>query len=291
VRFYHAHPRIDFEIELNDVPNYSVVVAEFPLARQIEEVRRGIPYGFAHSGWERPKPDLPGWNKGIVPAVRWVDYQFAGGGGIALLDRGLTGRELYQNTALLYLLNAEDQYHKSDNPWTTGKGKHVLRYALVPHGTHWAQARIPHHAWEYNQPPVVVARTAAKPFTSYLETSSNIIVEAVRREHDHVEVRFAECLGLAGVAHVKLDLPHGAVYQTDLMGNRRHLLAGMDAVSIPVQPQQIVTLHFETAHTLHKPEPIAAWDEFVPKEKLAMLHTYDPNVKGHPPFGTGSTQF
>jgi hypothetical protein len=39
------------------------VIAEFPLAEDVVEVRRGIPYGFAHSGWARPNPELPGWNK------------------------------------------------------------------------------------------------------------------------------------------------------------------------------------------------------------------------------------
>ncbi len=81
LRFYHDYPRIDFETELNDIPDYSVVIAEFPLAEDVVEVRRGIPYGFAHSGWARPDADLPGWNKGIVPAVRWMDFELAGGGG------------------------------------------------------------------------------------------------------------------------------------------------------------------------------------------------------------------
>jgi len=291
VRFYHHHPRIDFETEFNEVPDYSVVVAEFPLAEDVAEVRRGIPYGFAHSGWARPNPDLPGWNKGIVPAVRWMDFELPSGGGVALLDRGLTGRELNRNTPVIYLLNAEDQYHKFDNPWTTGKGNHVLNYALLPHAAAWAQARIPHFAWEYNQPPVLFAHAAARPFESFLETSDNIIVEALRREQNHIELRFAECLGLPGTAAVKLALPHGPVHLADLMGNRKSTLTGADAYTIPVLPQQIVTLHFETAHALPAPEPITAWDEFVPKDKLAALHAYDPNVKGHPPFGSGSEQF
>jgi alpha-mannosidase len=291
VRFYHDYPRIDFETELNDVPDHSVVVAEFPLAEDVAEVRRGIPYGFAHSGWARPNPNLPGWNKGIVPAVRWMDLELAGGGGVALLDRGLTGRELNRNTPVIYLLNAEDHYHNFDNPWTTGKGKHVLNYALLPHATPWAQARIPHLAWEYNRPPVFFAQAATRPFESFLETSDNIVVEALRREQNHIELRFAECLGLPGTATVKLALPHGLVHLTDLVGNHKSTLTGADAYTIPIRPQQIVTLHFETAQALPAPEPITAWDEFVPSDKLAALHAYDPNVKGHPPFGTGSTQF
>lgn len=291
VRFYHDYPRIDFETELNDIPDYSVVVAEFPLAEDVVEIRRGIPYGFAHSGWAQPKPDLPGWNKGIVPAVRWMDFELAGGGGVALLDRGLTGREINGNTPVIYLLNAEDQYHKFDNPWTSGKGKHVLSYALLPHAAPWKQARIPHLAWEYNQPPVQFSHTATRPFESFLETSDNIIVEAMRREADHIELRFAEALGLVGTATIKFLLPHGSVYITDLNGRQKSMLSGSGTYTIPVQPQQIVTLHFKTEQTLSIPAPVMAWDEFVPPEKLAALHAYDPNVKGHPPFGGGSMNF
>ena len=210
---------------------------------------------------------------------------------MALLDRGLTGREINGNTPLIYLLNAEDQYHKFDNPWTSGKGKHVLSYALVPHAAPWNQARIPHFAWEYNQPPVLFEQVSIRPSESFLETSDNIIVEAMRREKDHIELRFAESLGLAGTATIKLSLPHGPAHITDLTGRHKSKFSGSGTCTIRVQPQQIVTLHFETAHTLPVPDPITAWDEFVPKEKLVALHAYDPNVKGHPPFGGGSTNF
>jgi hypothetical protein len=267
------------------------VVAEFPLAEEVTEIRRGIPYGFAHSGWSKPDSRLPGWNKGIVPAVRWMDFELAGGGGLALFDRGLTGREINGNTPILYLLNAVDEYHKLPNEWTTGKGRHVLPYALYPRLTAWAQAAVVRRAWEYNQPPIVIADAAPKSFASYVETSNNIIVEAVRREQNHIEMRFAECLGLSGTAEVKLNLPHGAVHRTNLAGKIESTLQGTGTYAISVAPQQIVSLHFETEGTLPVPDPITAWDEFVPEQKRSALHAYDPNVKGHPPFGGDSMEF
>ena len=291
MRFYHDHPRIDFETEINDIPNYTVVVAEFPFREDVSEVRRGIPYGFSHSGWATPNADLHGWNKGIVPAVRWMDFQLSGGGGVALMDRGLSGREIVGNTPIIYLFNAEDQYHKFDNAWTTGKGKHVLCYSLLPHEASWAQAAIPQKAWEYNQSPLIIPEVSREMSRSFLETSGNIIVEAMRREEDHIELRFVECLGLPGTASVKVSLPHGKVHITDLTGRKKTTLPHAESYSIPLQPQEIVTLHLETAQALVVPDPIESWDEFVPKEKLAALHAYDPNVKGHPPFGGGSATF
>ena len=110
----------------------------------------------------------------------------------------------------------------------------------------------------------------------------------MRRETNYIELRFAECLGMPGTAFVKLSLPYGKVYVTDLTGHRKSTLSGSTIHKISVDPQEIVTLHFETTQTLHEPEAITSWDPFVPKHKLAALHAYDPNVKGHPPFGDGS---
>ena len=57
--------------ELNDIPNLTVVVAEFPLAKAPAEIRRGIPFGFSRDD---------GTIAGIVPAIRWTDYATPGKG-------------------------------------------------------------------------------------------------------------------------------------------------------------------------------------------------------------------
>jgi alpha-mannosidase len=285
MRFYQDYPRIDFETELNDIPNFTVVVSEFPLADEVLEVRRGIPFGFSHGAWAKPEAELHGWTKGIVPAVRWIDYALAGGGGIAILDRGLTGREIDGRTPIIYLMNAEDKYSGYENRWLTGKGKHSFSYSLVAHESDWRQARIPQMAWEYNREPAVIPDRSSIPAKSFLETSNNLIVEAMRREGNHIELRLVECLGVAGMARVNLRLPHENATLTDLTGRKKTSLQRSGQYQFPVRPQQIVTMHFETRSTVATPEPIKAWDPFVPKSKLAALHAYDANLIGHPPFG------
>jgi len=286
VRFYHDHPRIDFETELNDIPNFTVVVAEFPLAEDVTEVRRAIPFGFSHGAWSKPNPELHGWTKGIVPAVGWVHYALNGGGGFAIFDRGCTGRELDTRTPLIYLLNAEDKYNGYPNPWLSGKGPHLLKYSIVAHADAWSESRIPQMAAEYNRPPVVIANSAPAHAKSYLETSENVIVQALRREGDHIEIRFLECLGSAGTARIKLNLPHEGAVLTDFTGDLKRRLNKSSEYQVPVRPQQIVTMHFRTTATLPTPEPIKEWDGFVPQQKLAALHAYDPDLIGHPPFGS-----
>ncbi len=281
IRFYNHHPRIDFEAEVEDLPNLTVLVSEFPLAEAVNEVRRGVPYGFSHGAWAKPNATLPGWTKGIVPAVRWSHYSLAGGGGVALLDRGVTGREINDRTPIIYLYNATDKYNGHPNSWLSGAGKHQFAYALLAHEGKWKDARIPNAAWEYNCPPVLVPGRAAADPRPFLSVSPNVIVEALRRVGDEIELRLAECTGNAGDAEIVIDIPHKTAWLTDLTGVRRKPLAGGPNYRFAVRPQQIVTVRFGAGSAVAVPEPIRQWDELVPAEKLPALHEYS-NRKGHP---------
>ncbi len=283
IRFYHDSPRIDFETLLNDIPDRTVVVSEFPLAEDVTELRRGIPYGFTHGAWPEPTEALPGWSKGITPAVRWSHCTLRAGGGFAIFDRGLSGRELTARTPLIFLLNTTNKYYGYPNPWLSGDGPHLLEYAIVAHDGSWESARIPQMAWEYNCRPYALAGAGAKP-QKFLDTSANVIVEAMRRDGEFLEVRLAECFGRAGTAYVNMNLPHSAAALTNLVGNDAKPLAGGPRYEFPVRAQQIVTLRFRTSGNLPQPQPLLDWEPLVPPEKRAMLRQYSDD-KGHPPRG------
>jgi alpha-mannosidase len=283
VRCYEDYPRIDFKTELNDIPDKTLVLAEFPLASTISSVRRGIPYGFSHGAWAVPNEELHGWTKGIVPAVRWSHYEFANGGGAALLDRGLSGRELTGSTPVIFLLNTCEIYHGFPSAWLSGKGRNVLHYAFVAHDGDFKTARIPHMAWEFCNPPVVVDGIRSGSPASFLQTSDNVIVEALRREGDEIEVRMVECLGLAGQAEVILNLPHESAMLTDMTGTPLCKIQGAPAYKISVRPQQIVTLRFKTIQSVEAIVPLMKWDDLVPEKKRPALNRYLPEAKGHPP--------
>jgi alpha-mannosidase len=285
MRFYKNYRRIDFETELNDIPDLTVVVAEFPLAQKPQEIRRGIPFGFSHAPWARPDKGLNGLPDGIKPAVRWSDYAFSDGGGIAILDRGLSGREINDKTPVIYLYNATDKYYGYPNSWLSGKGKHKLEYALVPHEEDWNSARIPQMAWEYNCPVIVTTSCSAKPSKSFVQTSDNIIVEVIRREGSDIELRLAECMGKAGTAQITVDLPHVSASLTDMLGNNPQPLTGNKNYSFPVRPQQIITMRFRTKSAIEPVVPLIAWDELVPVAKREALNIYLKEKKGHPPKG------
>jgi hypothetical protein len=151
----------------------------------------------------------------------------------------------------------------------------------MAHAGEWKDARIPNIAWEYNCPPVPLpARAAATP-KPFLSASGNVIVEALRRVGDEIELRLAEIDGNAGNAEVRLDLPHKGAWLTDLTGGRRKPLAGGPRYRFAVRPQQIVTVRFGAASAVAVPEPIKQWDALVPAEKLPALHE-SSTLKGHP---------
>jgi alpha-mannosidase len=284
MRFYKDYPRIDFETHLEDIPDRTVVVAEFPLAEDITEVRRGIPYGFSHGAWSKPNPELHGWTKGITPAVRWSHYTLSGGGGVALLDKGLSGRELTEKTPIIFLLNATEKYYAYPNAWLSGKGEHDFEYALVAHDGEWRKARIPQMAWEFNCPPLVLCGKAPAAPQSFLQTSDNVIVEALRREGPDIELRMAECFGYAGEAEVTLNLPHTDARLTDLVGGNAKPLAGGPTYKFPIRPQQIVTMRFRAPSAVPDIKPLTKWDDLVPVAKREALNTCI-DAKGHPPRG------
>ncbi|MGA3325710.1 MAG: glycoside hydrolase family 38 C-terminal domain-containing protein [Terriglobia bacterium] len=285
MRFYENYPRIDFETEVQDIPDITVVVAEFPLGEEITEVRRGIPGGFSHGAWSKPNLDLVGWAKGIVPTIRWIDYSLAGGGGVAIFDRGLTGRELNEKTPIIYLLNAVDKYYGYPNAWLSGKGKHLSGYALYAHEAEWAESRIPQMAWEYNCPPLLAVGRKAAAVQSFVQTSDNVIIEVIRREGNEIEMRLVECRGVAGMAEVILNLPHQGAALTNLRGKYPQALEGSGPrYRFPVRPQQIATIRFGAASSVGEINPVTSWDKFVPEPKRAALHVYRP-FKGHPPRG------
>jgi hypothetical protein len=111
-----------------------------------------------------------------------------------------------------------------------------------------------------------------------------VIVEAVRRLGQDIEVRLVECLGQAGTAEVTLSLPHKSAAQTDLNGNHAKALPGGPRYTFPIRPQQIVTLRFRAASPVPETRVVTQWDDMVPPAKLPMLHEYS-NEKGHPPKG------
>jgi hypothetical protein len=293
MRFYRHSPRIDFVTATTDLPDGTVVSVEFPLAETIQEVHRGIPFGFSVGDASRRDAATAAKVRGIVPAIRYSDYALKGGGGVALLDRGVPGRELADNTPLLLLHNVCDAYaltwriHDREfsrpSAWMSGRGTQTYEYALLAHAEDWEAAEVPQWAWEYNMPVIARAGFSA-PAASFCDTSSNVIIESMRRVEDEIEVRLVECLGLSGKGRIQVRLPHTAAVRTDVRGANRVELPVGPAYELDLRPQEIVTLRLRTAGRVPAPEPIRSFERLIPEHKRAfMRNARHPNLVGHPP--------
>ncbi len=282
--FYRNHPRIDCDIRLDLRAADVLVTVDFPLAGEPVERSRGIPYGFSSIDPRRT-------SGAILPSVRWSNYQLESGAGLALLDRGLTGHELNGRTLTLALVNAVSQYRGKPNEILRGQSGgrpasdvrffREYSYALVPHAGSWQQAAIPRRAWEFNAPPIVAAGSGTAKQESLIETSDNVIVEAVRRTGRQIEVRLVESTGREGTAEITLRLPHRGASLTNMMGENPRPLPGGPAYRFPIRPQQIVTLRFGTASAVAAPAIVRTWKPLVPSIKRRALETR-LTEKGHP---------
>jgi alpha-mannosidase len=278
--FYRDHPRIDFETRVDLHADDVLVSADFPLSGDVVERSRGIPYGFSSVD---PR-EAAGY--GILPSIRWSNYQLGTGAGLALLDRGLTGHELTGRTLTLGLVNAVSTYLKRPNEMLRGQGVRDFSYALVPHGGSWRKANIARMAYEFNAPPVVVAGAGNGKSQSFLDTSGNVIVEAVRRVGRQIEIRLVESNGEAGAAELTVRLPHRGAALTNMMGEKPQRLSGGPVYRFPIRPQQIVTIRLDTNSAVAAPAAIRDWAPLVPPEKRKGLElrfvTPGHPGEGHP---------
>jgi alpha-mannosidase len=288
--FYRDHPRIDLDTRVDLHADDVLVTADFPLAADVVERSRGIPFGYSAvkpSSSAEPMPgEEPSSGNAILPCIRWSNYQGATGAGLALLDRGLTGHELNGKVVTLSLVNAVSLYMKRPNEMLRGQGVRNFSYALVPHDGSWQKAGIARMAWEFNAPPVVVGAAGSVKPRSFVETSGNVIVEAVRRVGQQIEVRLVEAEGAKGEAELTVRLPHSGAWLTNMMGEKPERLAaaaggGSGRYRFPVRPQQIVTVRLDTAAAVAKPVAIREWSALVPEGKRAPL-TERLLERGHP---------
>ena len=291
-RFYESSPRIDFETELSGVPEGTLVLADFPLATRAALERRGIPYGVGSRDPDARTPLDPffigdeqrrlGFTDTIRPAIRWSSYDLVGGGVVALLDRGIPGREVQGNVVSLHLLNANESYRGYANPWLSGQPPQRFAYSLLVGAGRWRSLQVPLHAWELNQQPWVRPRQGGSAGAeSWLRTSDNVVVESIRRDGQDVEIRLADWTGEGGEADVRVEFDHTAAALTDFLGERPVPLQLGSRYRIPMAPQEIVTLRLRVEGDPVSLPPLLDYRPLAPPAKRASFELRH-ELRGHP---------
>ena len=153
VRLSAGLRRIDFETTLSNNEKYVRYQVLFPTSIQNGRYFQEIPFGAV----ERPL--------GIeYPAQQWVDYS-DGQRGVALLNMGLPGNLVSDNTLMLSLLRSHnlgaygfgggyEPGMSSESGFELGR-THTFRYALLPHAGDWREAAVYREGLAFNHPLLV----------------------------------------------------------------------------------------------------------------------------------------
>ncbi|MFI5384598.1 MAG: alpha-mannosidase [Fimbriimonadales bacterium] len=239
--------RIDIETELVNKDKHVRYQVLFPTAISGGKNVQEIPFGAI----ERPM--------GVeFPANNWVDYG-NGERGVGLVNAAMPGNLVTDGTMMLSLMRSvnlgdynggdtSDTGYELDTPRT-------LRYALVPHGGDWRQARLSQAGQEFNSPLLAFK---AEPHKGSLPSSwgllqiaePNVVVTSVRPGPDQTQiVRLYESWGKAmhGVA-VKLNAKVLAASEANLLEDTTGKLpVSGNAVMIDLHPFEIKTLKLRLA--------------------------------------------
>jgi alpha-mannosidase len=183
VRLYAGVRRIDIETTLVNNEKYVRYQVLFPTSIQDGRSVHELPFGAV----ERPQ--------GIeFAAQQWVDYS-DGQRGVALLNAGLPGNLVSENTLMLSLLRSHnlgaygfgggyEPGMSSESGFELGQTR-TFHYALVPHAGDWQKAAVYREGLAFNHPFLVhkaTLHTGTLPARwGLLEISpSNVVLTAVR---------------------------------------------------------------------------------------------------------------
>lgn len=253
VRLYAGLRRLDIRSELVNNEKYVRYQALFPISLRQARYTVEIPFGAI----ERPA--------GIeFPAQHWVDYS-DGRRGVALLNFGLPGNLVSEDTLLLSLLRAHNLgaygYGGGYEPGMTAEtGFQVgqlrnFRYAIVPHSGDWRAAQVYRDGLEFNHPFVVRKATAHAGLLpdrwGLLEISApNVVLTAFKPGDGGAAVlRVYEAAGQAtpGV-QVKFNVGVSHAWEANLLeAPGRELSLAQHTLAFDLRPFEIKTVKLQVA--------------------------------------------
>ena len=250
IRMYPGIPRIDIHTEIvNAEPSVRYRVL-FPTTIHDGTNTQEIAFGAV----QRPLHQE-------FPAQNWADYS-SGERGLAVLNRGLPGNNVTDDTMMLSLLRSTrlEVYGSDDSGFDPAKasesdtalelGKRIAHdYALVPHAGSWQDARIFRAGLEFNNPLVarnVDAHAGAMPKQwALLEISApDVVVSALKPSRDgEIALRVYEAAGRPiQHAEVHFALPLASAREANLIEDPgQELQIKGNTISFDLHPYEIKT--------------------------------------------------
>ena len=201
------------------------------------------------------------------PAQNWADYS-SGGRGLAVLNRGLPGNNVTDDTMMVSLLRSTrlEVYGADDSGFDPAKasesdtalelGKRIAHdYALVPHVGSWQDAQIFRAGLEFNNPLVarnIDSHAGAMPKQwGLLEISTpDVVVSALKPSRDsEIALRVYEAAGHSVQhAEVHFALPLTSAREANLIEDPgRELQSQGNTISFNLHPYEIKTFRLRFA--------------------------------------------
>ena len=249
VRTYAGVKRVDIQTELVNNEKYVRYQALFPIAIKGGHNVQEIPFG----ALERPE--------GIeFPAQHWVDYSDASRG-VALINFGLPGNLMTENTLMLSLLRSHnlgaygfgggyEPGMSSESGFELGQLR-TFHYALVPHRGDWREGASYRAGLEFNH-PLLVRKSAAHAGTlpsrwGMLQVSdSNVVLTAFT---PGTLLRIYEASGKATPnVRLKLNAKITSAHEANLLGAPgQKLRFRNDTLQFDLHPFEIKTIGLQLA--------------------------------------------
>ena len=251
---YQGIPRIDFVTSIDWWEDNKLLKVAFPVAVKAKYATYEIPFGSIL----RPTTEDNSWEKARfeVPALRWADLS-QNDYGVALINNSKHGYDIHANTIRLTLLRspASDELKSASVPDPfADRGKHTIRYSLVPHSDNWKEALVYRRAYEFNFSPYIkFAKIRQKGKNGTREESfikikpDNVVLTAFKQCEEEPEcfiLRVYEVWGQKSTVKIELPIKPGRVFKTDLIekGKEEIKLDEENEIKVDIGAYQILTL-------------------------------------------------
>lgn len=238
--FHASTPRIDFETVVDWSEKHVLLKASFATSIVCERARHEIQFGHVERPTHRNRPT----DRAMFETCnhKWTDLSESGFG-VALLNDCKYGVGVHRGTMALSLIKS------GTHPDPRGDaGRHVFRYALLPHAGDFSVESVVRPAYEFNVAPVVRADGAGARASLLRVDAPNLVVETVKwaEKGGGAIVRLYEAEGTRTQTIVRLGRSATSAAIVNLLeeGIEPAEIADGGTIALTFQPFEIKSLRF-----------------------------------------------
>ncbi|MEM8677746.1 MAG: glycoside hydrolase family 38 C-terminal domain-containing protein [Planctomycetota bacterium] len=245
VRLDARSRRLEFHCEVDWHEQHQLLRVEFPVAVLTPQAAFETAFGSV----TRPTHMNTAADKAMfeTPGHRWADLSQPDFG-VSLLTDYKHGFSTAGQVLGLSLLRAPTYPDE-----TCDQGRHVFKYAVMPHAEDWRQANVLAEAVAFSHSLLWAPHVPAYGNASIVSTEgSSLVCDTVKPADDGqgVMLRLYEPYGRSGTAEVKVRLPASRAWQCNLLEDNLHELplvhdsgaSGVATLKLTHRPFQILTL-------------------------------------------------